>query len=1110
MGEHCDDIDPEVTRAPQQQDWQSALPRQLQILHNNGLAPDDITFALGASVLGLPNVSVPAKDTRNRAQIWDVHFGAGELRQLAVSGSFSNPPAPQLRFMQNTLRSCGTFWSLGSSDVGGQAVTPGTSKVNLTQSGRSLQTALPFSMLQGGIFRICWSDNGDFESRWRGFALDVRLYVSGLQSSCSQNDCLARQRASCHVPRPRGYHGSCLLNFSGNYSNLRIASWTSPYLATYDNSTGVELTVTRHRCGTTSPGLDLFGPTVTRLQFAFPAEYSPPYLNIPVNRSSLYQATTFAICYCPAADGNCNSPSTFTQQIGLLMLYDVRVCSPIEGLNCISDFSAVVAGQRFMLRVSCPPEGCSPGNASRIKLAQRNSTAWQLLPWDPQGPRYVCSIEAHMAGWLPRGVCTSPQSCNSSGGLRQDRRDWGSSGAWMAWEPESPSGDESIRVGVIADVCYCDHSCEGSSAVWFKAGEVRVATTRLGPVPALGYPMLQIVGAKGTLTIAQPPEEPNSLGISNSSTIMLISDPTKNATAADCVTSSSRLDSVPMLDDSSWNENTQDVLVRFLFNETELNNTIVVDAPGVVAVCYCNALVGLHEACADGDYFIAGRVTIRGPLPGHEWRFSGGGIYHLEYAGFGLDAQDTIRFSLNPCSQAAGNPVSAWGWVFTGCPANCGPLNENVPTTLLTDSTVGCDDLGQGCQNVRIIGITTGPTSTELEFSGDPLLVDGDEITIGPGVQGGTPEQTDLLQGRFPLQEGGEYTVAHTVFAGAGVHKRRMNLKYTGSDGQPIPLFTPPASGLSWARRNRAATRHELLKPDGPRVPPLHVCWKGSGAGLQGYTAEVGVLRFVWAPPFTEAIFAPAAPVLTQMVPVIIGFQTGNSAYPVNAKGTSLVVRFEDRTRLVPRTVHGANVSYGTSRANGTQAACGEFLLEAWSNSSAGFPLPKRCRWVIEYLQSGPYVKDFEIEFEEANGLAAKTQYQIVVNVVMVADLEKGYHADRGKKVLRIIAFDDLYTRPYQAIEESYPELLLGGNRQTGTLAQADEPQLSGLEVLGGAAKKNSRWYTGAAHSHQRKLPHKAPLNRWRQRRLDTWQFPSNCVLPHDAMASRHCGQLHL
>jgi len=123
MGEHCDDIDPEVTRAPQQQDWQSALPRQLQILHNNGLAPDDITFALGASVLGLPNVSVPAKDTRNRAQIWDVHFGAGELRQLAVSGSFSNPPAPQLRFMQNTLRSCGTFWSLGSSDVGGQAVT---------------------------------------------------------------------------------------------------------------------------------------------------------------------------------------------------------------------------------------------------------------------------------------------------------------------------------------------------------------------------------------------------------------------------------------------------------------------------------------------------------------------------------------------------------------------------------------------------------------------------------------------------------------------------------------------------------------------------------------------------------------------------------------------------------------------------------------------------------------------------------------------------------------------------------------------------------------------------------------------------------------------------
>jgi len=141
-----------------------------------------------------------------------------------------------------------------------------------------------------------------------------------------------------------------------------------PLSVTYDNSTGVELTVTRHRCGTTSPGLDLFGPTVTRLQFAFPAEYSPPYLNIPVNRSSLYQATTFAICYCPAADGNCNSPSTFTQQIGLLMLYDVRVCSPIEGLSCISDFSAVVAGQGSCFVFPVHQKGVPLGMPAELSL----------------------------------------------------------------------------------------------------------------------------------------------------------------------------------------------------------------------------------------------------------------------------------------------------------------------------------------------------------------------------------------------------------------------------------------------------------------------------------------------------------------------------------------------------------------------------------------------------------------------------------------------------------------------------------------------------------------------------------------------------------------------
>eukprot|EP00929_Paragymnodinium_shiwhaense_P051184 TRINITY_DN25772_c0_g1_i1.p1 TRINITY_DN25772_c0_g1~~TRINITY_DN25772_c0_g1_i1.p1 ORF type:complete len:3363 (+),score=580.56 TRINITY_DN25772_c0_g1_i1:119-10207(+) len=1013
------------------------------------------------------------------------------------------PGEPRARFVKGTATrdvfgECKGEWVIGP-DVVGDAQFSDPLGFVLTRlpddpSAKALALSGPGALVfrKGGTYRSCWSPGGDFDNNNRTQLLFGRIRAFGLDDTCDYDDCLRQKSLSTHSTNPPiARYSSPKLFYIRVEGESRNITFAPAATASYD-ADGAETAYDLPNCSELTGDVQDSFQTETLIDPV--TGLLGESVDVDFTAGLTPEAGTYTVCYCPSKDlGDywnpvCESGEDYTQAVGVVMMYKAVVCNPLEGASCTTHFHEVAAGQRFASRIFCPPGGCPKSGESRFKLALKDDA--NLIPsWDVQSG---CMHAEHNVGWVPRGNCKTIYDCAFGGGPRQDHKTFGDSTAWLAWDPEMRPGAERKdmrRTQQDVDVCFCAANCEGGKGVWFKAGEIRVSPLQVANPPAQSN-LLTTVGVPGKLYLDRPAGDAPALGMATGGVVKLIGDDAMAATWETCNAAS--IGDLPVDGLRTVAETLDRVSVigpdgGLVFDGGDNARLLAVQFTGIIAICYCQQLDSAGK-CETGGFFIAGRLAISGPLFDQRWTISTLSVFSLEYRGVGLQETDVLRISDSPCagdSVPAGNPSNNAGTLMFHCRTQCAVpgAGDNLATELLSTATFGCDEAGQGCRQVdrdvtvgvRIKEVVAMSTGVELIFYDDPRLETGDQIIIGTdvdfdgGILGGTPEQLDALSGTYTMADGHgnlvgtRQVIAHPVsesIDGLPYARHLRGLQY-GSGGEPMPTFAinqvqevgrnKRAGGARWTRTNKARTKYELLMADGaaPSSGALHVCWRGGNtlaAGTvpgAGYTAEVGQITFYKPPEMPTVNLVFLAPVVDVMVPAVLAFTTGNSAYPVRALESGFVVRFTKPAVVTPFMTDGSAVA-GISKSQASQALCASILLEAWSErADDGFPLPRHCRYRPFYRASnGNEVWELEMEFENFNGLAPNTRYQLVLNA-KVSD------ASQLSDAIVLEASEDLRQKPLEAVEHGYGSVVAVGGASFGVGLDGGNAPLSSIDVVG-------------------------------------------------------------
>jgi len=968
----------------------------------------------------------------------------------------------------------------------------GPSGVDTTKTGGVLEAKGSLTFRQGGSYKICYSDDGSFQQGHVDL-VGIMLYINGVYDTsdtvcAGRNSCLPNKEYFCYLMMNQYnnmensyYHTtSCVVNYDNANSNFEGApgkgSWTAPFIPDYDadgtirtNADG-SLKISAASCGpsNTAPADFLCqsgaGSCDQGVPYFLPdAAYSQKRMNMPTGRNDLdgtkFSAYMVAACYCPDYD-DCNMPQDFLQQVGILYYFATKICGHgYDATTCDPFFAGSAPQYRFAVRVECPGGACSEFGTSRMKIVSQ-AAANDLPSWDNQNG---CFSAVHGRNSINEVVLAPEVNLDVSdlhGGERQDYKLWNfrngsfdvSTSGFMFKMGTTDHELRNFHGGETFDICFCDASCNVPRN-WFKVGALRLAPFQLVS-SALNISSLQkdfaieYVNQEGILGFYRPPIDYGVMGLQENGILKLVED---NAMAMDdegCQDAPYNRDLVaweslsatsgPLKHSGRKNDLDPD---RLVFNSMNLNNRLTVKLAGAIAICYCARVV--DNVCANNQWVLASRMTIRGPTPNQHWEFSTHVVFRFNYTGWGLSKDNMMRIipPTSNCEDDLRDPNGAYTEtdIKMQCPDPCsevgGPkdvVNGDISSIVLADDHYMCDNQNADCRNndIKKMQILNNQT-TELEFEAPPYLQDGDLLTLGdnficdPTDASCTPERLSVLKGRYRYIDQvdnnenapDEYIAGHAVTTDP-TNPKKITIPVGWPD--PVPRFQVAYANNKrgrWTRHNRAITKEEIL---GTRERKnLKVCWKFP-APLGEFVTQVGTLTLMDPNPMQACIISLMTTVKRQKAPLVLSFQTASAQtgkrYASVQGHTQLRLVFTRTLAIDIAFVDDANIENNAGEdeiSEARQYVCGKLFKELWSSDQElGFPMPKGC-----YHRSYGMTRELTMLFEKRSGLRAGFDYQVVLNGVAQEEaVVNGQYA-------QIFAMDDTELKPYEAIERGIARL---------------------------------------------------------------------------------------
>ncbi|CAK9021278.1 Uncharacterized protein SCF082_LOCUS15271 [Durusdinium trenchii] len=402
--------------------------------------------------------------------------------EIIIDPDTFNAPGAKLRIVFDAVDRAGA--NVGQCRYGNfaygahSAIVPqpwagvGASTISLDGSMQAkidLANFIPLLFKMGGIYHICYSDDGSFDPGHTDI-VPQRIEVYGVfdhRTQCAEDEtcltyrpyhCFLRRQAYNNMEDTYGGTSSCVVDYSYEGAGFTgfpgLGSWTGPFATTHDADGKVTNDVAR-TCGSSGfndyPAVFLCNAngacgaiTDARDPYITPdAAHSYKRITIPPGRPDLqgpdYQAYAVAACYCPDFQRCDEFSPDFVQQVGLLYFYATKVCpNGFEATMCALDFTGAAPQHRFALRVECPSTACAYADKSRVKIVQQAATN-NLAYWDPTA---TCSSAVH--GVNSEGLQVLPMDDNPDvatmhGGLRQDYKLWNfkNSSSGLIFDPKT-------------------------------------------------------------------------------------------------------------------------------------------------------------------------------------------------------------------------------------------------------------------------------------------------------------------------------------------------------------------------------------------------------------------------------------------------------------------------------------------------------------------------------------------------------------------------------------------------------------------------------------------------------------------------------------------------
>jgi hypothetical protein len=272
--------------------------------------------------------------------------------------------------------------------------------------GNALNGRLVF--MYGGDYTLCYTPDGSFEAgdgtEFKNNILLTQMKIFGVKSPCTGNKvdaCMDQERWECSF----GYKGENLMNCDFNLKQgsgrkdwevkngaVSRMTWTEKYSGSGDKPI----------CGASKPdttALDTsaLGLCTSPLACLKLDGISDP-VSMPPVKAIQEQAFTLVACYCPNysresgkyCDTNtaacCDQYQEYIQPFGMIYYWTIKICDKSgtgtsNYATCTTPYMRVVPQQQFVVRVECPPSGCSTSPANRIKFI--NPKAGSETPtWD--------------------------------------------------------------------------------------------------------------------------------------------------------------------------------------------------------------------------------------------------------------------------------------------------------------------------------------------------------------------------------------------------------------------------------------------------------------------------------------------------------------------------------------------------------------------------------------------------------------------------------------------------------------------------------------------------------------------------------------------------------
>lgn len=455
----------------------------------------------------------------------------------------------------------------------------------------------PLTFLQGGNYKICYSDDGTFDGE-HADVVPYEMIVNGVFDNyigddphCATSDqCLFNKRYNCYVLK-LAYNNylddssvptSCVINYfydgAGYTGPVGKGTWSERYSAVYSgddldvvSSVVIPESATGFPCTTTPDGkICNAGDCTAGLPMVDPDEdydwkriYMPP--TVDTLEGADYSAFTVAACYCPDY-GSCNAVTDYLQQIGILHFFAAKVCTfGFPARDCVDDYNGATPQHRFSIKVECPTDACSTDGRSMIAIVTQRASN-DLPSWDTAN---TCDEGQAAHGINSLGVNVFPPDVNWLTTYTPAETGRNKFKLWnfaenptlnengMPLEEESGymfkmgTSDYEVRNSHTSgtfDICFCDNLCDPADAGydetnWYKVGQVRFASFQ--PVSAVtniaNSPELFVVtymNLPGTFGFWRPPLDHGLMGMDEGGMIKVVQDPDWTMDDAGCAAAS--------------------------------------------------------------------------------------------------------------------------------------------------------------------------------------------------------------------------------------------------------------------------------------------------------------------------------------------------------------------------------------------------------------------------------------------------------------------------------------------------------------------------------------------------------------------------------------------